>query len=413
MEISKHKSRNLKRERALFSYSEYKRDSKIVSSIIDSPMHDSPNSDSKWTDIHLRFPEYSQDDLIDDEHSEVAKLNASRPWIIRYLPGDPRPAGCDLTTTNAYPVVRRIRKGSPNGDWYVHWNQDGHKSWQLLQWNLVDRCYHLHHRDGSLQRVEWVQQGGVPGSFVHESERQPRDDETVIPQVTKLEVNSTQVHKTVYAYNTDTDDSESPKPRRPGRNYQVRRQSQYTKSVSPLSDESKSRLKETLGGKAKPYSNEDDRQELVPSKIVNREVSHPFSDSRDHTFHRQSSCTQRVCAKAIPRQVTVKPCVLDNLFVWVEWSHGKLSSLDVASLFVRVAESYSIDVSTLEEVEFHFIDLEPEETDIVRRGSTGDFEQVMARIRRDVRTKAETYTCFWVGMRPVIKGVEGGVDIDM
>ncbi|MCJ1240838.1 hypothetical protein MMC14_008842 [Varicellaria rhodocarpa] len=376
-------------------------------------MHDAPNTDAKWTDIHLRFPEYSQDDLINDEHSEVTKLNALRPWIIRYLPGDPRPAGCDGTNTKSYPVVRRICRGSPNGDWYVHWSQDGHKSWQLLQWNLADRCYHLHHQDGSIQRVEWVQQGGVPGSFVDESERRSNDNEIVIPLLTKQEVNQIQTHKTVYAYHTDTDESESPKPRRPGRNYQVRRQSQYTKSVSPLSDESKSGLKRTLGGKVVPFSDEGNRQELLPSKLVNREVSHPFSDSRDHTLHRQSSCTQRVSAKAIPRQVTVKPCVLDDHFVWGEWSYGKLSSLDVASLFMRVAESYNIDTSTLEEVEFHFIDLMPEETDIVRRGSVSDFEQVMSRIREEVRTNAETYTSFWVGLRPVIKATDGDVDIDM
>ena len=363
------------------------------------------DANTQSIDIYTRFPEYSQDDLRDDEHSEVTKDVSQRPWILRYLPGDPRPFGYDNASTTSYPVVRRICKEDPNGDWYVHWTHKGHKTWQLLRWNISDQNYHLHHRDGSTQRIQLVQQGGMPGSFVHDSEgrlilngnNNGLDDE--------LEANEPHERRSQDAYSksdSDTDKSTSSLSTRP----------QGSKRNPQLSSPSSSTSKLRKGGRLSRLRN--DRLELLRSGCVHAKVSQALRGPRDHDTKRQSAYTERVCTKTTHRQVAVVPCILNDQFVWGEWSYGKLSSLSVDELFARVAESYGVENnSNLEEVKFHLIDLVPEKTYVVRRHSALDLEQMMTRIREEVMAKSEHQTSFWVGMRPVIEIAESKLDVDI
>ena len=297
-------------------------------------------------------------------------------------------------------MVRRICEEDLNGDWYVHWEADGSKTWQLIQWNISDQHYHLYHRDGSIQRIHLVQQGGIPGAFVNNSGRQSSSGE--LEAESEIELQTGESSNNCLDSDIETQKSQSslsPRPRRPRRSHRV------SSPSIPAGTFREKRLAARSG---------DNQLGLPASNRVHAELPQILPDPCDNTINRQSPYTQKVRTKTTPRLVSVIPCILDDQFVWGEWPHGKFSNLDVHGLFIRVANCYGIENdSSFEEVEFHFIDLVPEKSYFIRRSNVPDFEQMMARIKDEVIARPKYQASFWIGMRPVIETANGELDVDL
>ena len=367
-------------------------------------------------DLDIRFPEFSKDDLIDDEHSKMGKNPNQRPWFIRYLPGDPRPSSDNSDSIVTYPVIRRICAGDlGGGEWYIHWSQDGYKTWQPLPYNILDRYYTLHHRNGSSQRIYRVLQGGIPGALIQTSEHQSGNSDPITQLTTGLN------RKEPLSHDDDAEQGETlgalvDSELQPGNDEPELDTGLNWKEPPNLDDDTKS------GSDLSFHPSTPDRSFLSSSTRTSRKRT---MSTRDEDGQPQLPASKRISVaqvlpdpgrrlsivpkfgtKATPRQITVVPCIIDNDGTWFKWPQGKLSSLDVNSLFARLAESYGIeDDPKFVEVEFRFLDLNPEEVAVIRRDNFSDFEQMIARIGREALEKhkhRENNTEFWIGLRLLI-----------
>ena len=394
---------------------------------IDTPI---PGSNQ---DRDIRFPEFSKDDLVDDEHSVVNRGARNQrnqtPWIIRYLPSDPHPSG--LAVDRIYPVVRRVCRKDSVSDWYVHWDQNGHKTWLLLRYNSTYNCYCLYHQNGDVQRIDRDARGGVPRDFIPQLKRQNNDNPG--PQLGSAQKsnkltpeNSASLRQDIESSDfssllTDhdrgsplrsiraskravSDNDYNPSDSRASK--RVTRGMGHPSSASLIDRLSCNPSTTILGERVIPSHDKDGRPELPGFRRVSGES--PSSPHRQDV-ERQASHVQRIHSKISPQTVKVTPCILGDNLNWREWQYGKLSSLNVDSLFTCVAKSYDIDENAnFIEVQLHLMDLMPEETAIIRRGNVDDFKQVIARcgegaMANKYRTRDSG---FWVGLRPVIETLD-------
>ena len=156
------------------------------------------------------------------------------------------------------------------------------------------------------------------------------------------------------------------------------------------------------GKRAPSTRDEGDQPQSLASKRTHRGSGQYLTEP-----HRRTSYEPKIGTKLKSVQVKVIPCTLDDNIKWKEWPHGKLSSLNVHSLFVRVARSYGIENdSSFVETKVYLADLVTEQTAIIHRGSDAELERTKAWIGKEAMAKhrhTKHDATFRVGLRPMVE----------